>query len=229
MSSLTLSTAGVQQPIKSETFTVQTYRLLRTAILTHELKTGEVYSQDQISEMLNISRTPVREALLALQKDGYIKFLRGRGFEVITLNQKELEDMLEVRMIIERAAAGMAAERISDAQMDRLKEIISAQNEFIHSASTNITEYLELDEAFHRQIWEASNNGWISRTTGDLRNQLIRNGFSILKSNEAAVTETIFDEHRLVWLAVQAHDAAGAERAMAAHIANTRKRNLALD
>ena len=71
------------RPINSETYTTQTYNYLRAAILNRELREGEVYSQDQISARLNISRTPVREALLALQKEGYIRFLRGRGFEVV--------------------------------------------------------------------------------------------------------------------------------------------------
>ena len=223
MGTLVLKATEDANAIKSETYTAQTYRLLREAILNHELKSGEVYSQDQISNMLNISRTPVREALLELQKDGYIRFLRGRGFELTAFNKKELEDMLEVRIIIECAAANMAARRISDAQTKRLGELLEAQRIFCLSGEEDASVFLSFDEEFHKLIWDESSNHWISKVTCDLRSQLVRNSYDILTAT--AQTREIYQEHSLIWEAISKQDALGAEQAMAHHINNTRERN----
>ncbi|MBP3736583.1 MAG: GntR family transcriptional regulator [Lachnospiraceae bacterium] len=213
------------QIIKDDTFAVQTYNFLRNAILNNEFEEGEVYSQEQISTILKLSRTPVREALIELQKEGYIRFLRGRGFEVLSPTEKELEDILDLRLVIEKAAAGWAAENATELQIRLLKQNIALQKEIIRDASgsEDIQSFLDLDEQFHSLVWDASGNGKIPSITMNLRSQLLRSGHRILQASKNR--KTICSEHRRILEAIAARDVAGAKEAMEAHISNTRTRN----
>ena len=218
-----LSGIGSLRPINAETYTTQTYNFLRAAILRRELKEGEVYSQDQISAMLNVSRTPVREALLALQKEGYVRFLRGRGFEVVPQDEKEVGYIAEARMIVEKGVAGLAARRVSERQIERMAENIAAQESCIaNSEDFDGQLFIQLDEMFHREILEASDNTHLSKITDDMRSQWVRSGYMIvLYSNHQ---QEILREHKAIYEAICARDAAAAEQAMAEHLGNTKAR-----
>ena len=91
-----------QGPLKSNSLKNQAYEQIKDAILYRRLKTNIVYAQDDICQELGISRTPVREALIALQSEGYITFVRGRGFQVNELTKKEGMDIVELRREIDR-------------------------------------------------------------------------------------------------------------------------------
>lgn len=226
MADLILNGMGGVRPINSETYTVQTYNFLRNAILKRELKEGEVYSQDQVSAMLNISRTPVREALLALQKEGYIRFLRGRGFEVVPYDETDVKNISEMRLIVEKAAAALAAQRIGEEQISALVKNIEAQQKCVlREEAFDIQEFLQLDDLFHQQIIAATGNDRLAKVIADMRNQWVRTGYAILQYGENRLD--IFDEHRRIFEAVAAHDACGAELAMAAHMDNTQARRKA--
>ena len=218
-----LSGIGSLRPINAETYTMQTYNFLRAAILRRELKEGEVYSQDQISAMLNVSRTPVREALLALQKEGYVRFLRGRGFEVVPYDDKDVGYIAEARMIVEKGAAALAAGRVSEQQIERLAENLAAQQSCIENEEAFDGQlFIQLDEMFHREILEASNNNRLSKITEDMRSQWVRSGYMILTYTNDR--KEIFREHTAIFEALKAQNAAAAEEAMATHLANTKNR-----
>ena len=216
---------GKTRIIKADTYTIQTYKFLKNAILNNEFEEGEVYSQEQIGKILNLSRTPVREALITLQKEGYIRFLRGRGFEVLSPSGKELEDIIDLRMVIEEAAAGWAAKNASEDQIRRLKENIALEKSNMDSPEyhDDIPSFLELDERFHSIIWEASGNGQISSITANLRSQLQRSGHKILQTSK--YKKAIYGEHKKIMAAIAAGDAEGAREAMHAHLSNTKSRN----
>jgi len=226
MADLILSNMDGVRPINSETYTTQTYNFLRAAILKRDLKEGEVYSQDQVSGMLNISRTPVREALLALQKEGYIRFLRGRGFEIVPYDEKDVSNIAETRLIVEKAAASLAAQRVTEKQAIALGQNVAEQlNCVVREDQFDIQHYLQLDDVFHRQILEASCNNRLYKITEDMRSQWMRVGYSILQYNENRVD--IYQEHKMIFDAINAHDAEAAEQAMALHMQNTQVRRLA--
>ncbi|MGI5963254.1 MAG: GntR family transcriptional regulator [Lawsonibacter sp.] len=223
MAELLFTSIDGVRPINSETYTTQTYNLLRAAILRRELKEGEVYSQDQVSAMLNISRTPVREALLALQKEGYVRFLRGRGFEVVPYDAKDISNISETRLIVEKAAASLAAQRVTDRQIFVMQKNIDAQRECVANVEQfDVQFYLQLDGIFHQQILEASGNSRLSKVTEDMRNQWMRAGYSILQFGESQ--KEIYQEHLKIFEAIKSHDAAEAEQAMAQHMHNTQLR-----
>lgn len=224
MAQSVLSNLEVVRPINSETYTAQTYNFLRAAILKRELCEGEVYSQDQISTRLNISRTPVREALLALQKEGYIRFLRGRGFEVVPYDNSDVNNIAEARLIVEKGAAVLATRRATEQQIAQLEQNIAAQRACIESEGEFDSQlFIQLDESFHREILEASCNNRLSKITDDMRSQWIRSGYMILHYKDNR--HEILNEHAAIFSALRERDAEAAEAAMAKHLDNTRVRH----
>lgn len=78
------------------TYKEQAYKLIKEAIIFQHLKPNQLYSQEEICNELGISRTPVREALLELQRERYICFCRGRGINVLPITEEEAKSILEM-------------------------------------------------------------------------------------------------------------------------------------
>ena len=83
---------GGQDVGATPSYKEQAYRLIKEAILFNRFRVGAIYSQDDICKELGISRTPVREALLELQKDGYVSFSRGKGVQVVPVSDRDARD-----------------------------------------------------------------------------------------------------------------------------------------
>ena len=96
--------------IHTETYKNQAYDLIKNAILYNRFRVDAIYSQEAICTELGISRTPVREALLELQKEGYVSFARGKGVKVVPVTEQDAGDILEARIFLESHNAKLAAE-----------------------------------------------------------------------------------------------------------------------
>ena len=83
---------GGQDVGATPSYKEQAYRLIKEAILFNRFRVGAIYSQDDICKELGISRTPVREALLELQKDGYVSFSRGKGVQVVPVSDRDARE-----------------------------------------------------------------------------------------------------------------------------------------
>ena len=97
--------------IHTATYKKQAYDLIKDAILYNRFRVDAIYSQDAICNELGISRTPVREALLELQKEGYVSFSRGKGVKVVPMTRQDARDILEGRIFLESHNAKLAAMR----------------------------------------------------------------------------------------------------------------------
>ena len=133
-------------------------------------------------------------------------------------------NIAETRLIVEKAAAGLAAQRATEEQIRRLGENMDAQLSCVDSDDSFDSQlYIQLDDMFHRQILEASRNNRLFRVTEDMRSQWIRVGYTILQYDDNR--HEIFKEHKAILDAIQAHDPAAAEQAMANHMSNTQQRH----
>ena len=113
---------GGQDVGATPSYKEQAYRLIKEAILFNRFRVGAIYSQDDICKELGISRTPVREALLELQKDGYVSFSRGKGVQVVPVSDRDARDILETRMYIECINAKLAANRAAQRDLQAMRE-----------------------------------------------------------------------------------------------------------
>ena len=116
---------GGQDVGATPSYKEQAYRLIKEAILFNRFRVGAIYSQDDICKELGISRTPVREALLELQKDGYVSFSRGKGVQVVPVSDRDARDILETRMYIECINAKLAANRAAQRDLQAMRESLT--------------------------------------------------------------------------------------------------------
>ncbi|MET8805326.1 GntR family transcriptional regulator [Streptomyces sp. NPDC004546] len=139
---------------------------LRTALVTGELKPGEVYSAPVLGERFGVSATPVREAMQQLALEGAVEVVPNRGFRVVERGARELAELAEVRALIEvpvmlRLARSVPAERWADLR--------PLAEETARAAATGCpATYAESDRAFHRALLAPSGNEQLVRIASDL-------------------------------------------------------------
>ena len=97
---------------------------LRHLILSRELRPGERLVQSKLAEQLGVSRTPIREALHSLESDGLVKLSPHKGASVADLSISDLENIYNIRIAIEGYGAYLAAQSITDEDLERLKALV---------------------------------------------------------------------------------------------------------
>lgn len=107
-----------------QTLAAQVMEYVRTAAQDGEMRPGEWYSVYQLSEELNISRSPVREGLLRLEEAGLVKFSRNRGFQIVETEPSDVADIFDLRLCIEPPIAGRAAARATKDDVEELRQIL---------------------------------------------------------------------------------------------------------
>lgn len=138
---------------------------LREAILRGRLKPGQRLEENEIADFLNVSRSPVREALRTLAAEGLIEVYPHRGAVVAEISPEELEEIYFLRGVLEGMAARLAAPKMDADQIAKLQAILEELNE-----ATDPDRWLDLNRAFHATIYLAANRPRLFSITENLRN-----------------------------------------------------------
>ena len=194
------------------------YTTIRKAILKETLKPGERLMENTVAEKLGVSRTPVREALRMLSDEGLVVLIPRRGAQVAQISAKELNDVLEVRVVLEELATIKACEHMTDEDLAAFEE---ALEDFRQSTiGGDITEIAEADIRFHDVLYRLADNRRLQNILSNLREQMYRYRLEYLKKE--GVYETLIREHEEILEAVRRGDAAGAKELMRMHVENQR-------
>ena len=153
---------GERANLAPETLTEQAYRLIEEQIVTLRLKPGDVISEQILSATFKIGRTPIREALQRLAREGLITILPRKGILVSDINPRNQLLVLEVRREIERLLSRAGAERANQQQRDRFTEI--AQGMDRAAKSIDDIAFMRLDRELNRLMIEAAHNDYAARS-----------------------------------------------------------------
>ncbi|WMJ82790.1 GntR family transcriptional regulator [Oscillospiraceae bacterium LTW-04] len=212
-----------QPSLVTPTYKEQAYQMIKDAILFQRFQVGVMYSQESICKELGISRTPVREALLELQKEGFVTYSRNKGIQVVPITQTEAHDILEMRSYIEKLSAGLAAQRASAGELVVLQRCVSDTKLNLDSGDQSLLYHI--DHQFHRTIATMTHNSWIIRTLDMLLSHYLRfEDTSIYLNKDNA--KKILDEHIEVCDAILKHDSKQAEEAIDKHLSNSYRRTV---
>ena len=192
------------------------FKTLRMAILKGELKPGERLMEIQLANKLGVSRTPVREAIRKLEKEGLVLMKPRRGAEVSQITEKSLRDVLEVRRSLERLAVRLACERILPEEINELKDITAKFETLL--GKVEITAIAEVDVAFHDVIYFATDNRRLIQLLSDLHEQMYRYRVEYLKRLECHAQ--LLSEHRELIVALEEKDQDKAVEVATRHIEN---------
>lgn len=158
------------------------HRALSTAIVTGDMVPGTLVTVPRLAKQFEVSPTPVREAMLDLEKRGFVDSVRNKGFRVTAVSEQDLRAIVEVRRLLEVPALRMIADDFPAARFDEFdgyaRDISNA------AAEGALAEYLAADWTFHRALLELTGNRWIVGLVGELRRQTRMVGLADLRETE---------------------------------------------
>ena len=197
------------------------YEAIRGAITSGDLPAGTRLREEDLSSRIGVSRTPVREALRRLAAEGIVEFLPNRGAHVASWTDTELEEIFELRSLLESHAAARAATRIDEGALDRLGELAQAMearlDEPLEESSFEISK---LNNEFHSIILEASDSRHLEiATQGVIQVALVHRTFRRYSPRDLARS---FSHHRELIDALTARDSGWARSVMRSHILSAR-------
>ena len=153
------------QPLREVVF-----ETLRDAIRKGILKPGERLMEIHLAEQLGVSRTPVREAIRKLELEGYVIMMPRRGTYVSNLSIKDINEVFEIRTSLDSLASGLAAERITDEELEHLQRLLVVIGEAIKRKKI-WKKSLKLIRKFHDILYQASRNNRLVGIIYNLREQ----------------------------------------------------------
>lgn len=195
------------------------FNTLRKAILKGELKPGERLMEIALAERLGVSRTPVREAMRKLELEGLVVMIPRRGAQVANITEKDLNDVLEVRIALENLSIENACARMTEEQLEQLWEAAKIFERTM--ADGNLVKLAEADVAFHEVIYQSSDNRRLNQVLNNLREQIYRYRVEYLKDEETR--NLLVREHKELYEAIRARDVKKAQEISFHHIENQRE------
>ena len=192
------------------------FNTLRQAILRGELKPGERLMEIQLANKLGVSRTPIREAIRKLELEGLVLMIPRKGAEVAEITEKNMLDVLEVRRALEELAVKLACERITEEEIQELKDAADAFQKIL--SAKDITKIAEADEAFHDVIFKSTGNDRLIQLLNSLREQMYRSRLEYLKREE--YHPQLLEEHQQIIDRITRKDQSEAAELIDRHIGN---------
>jgi DNA-binding GntR family transcriptional regulator len=199
--------------------TESTVKRLREAIISGALELGQPLSERQLAELLEVSKTPVREALAQLRREGLVRILPQRGAFVFTLSQQEVVEICELRQALEASALRLAMERHPDGFRNALESVVQRMQRA--RSRRDVNAYLNEDTRFHECFFEHCGNSLMAQNYGMFIGKIA--ALRTHLAHKPQHTELSFREHEAMLEAVTRRDSAAALAVLDIHIARTKE------
>lgn len=195
------------------------FEKLKQAIIRGDLAPGDRIVEVRVAEALDISRTPVREAIHKLEREGLLRKLPKSGFTVMSLSREDIEETFGIRAVLESYAAGLAALKHREDELKPLEEKI---REFKASLKEgNLDDLPGINTEFHNLLYALSKSPKLIKMIHDLRDQIFRFRKILLKMEH--MPEASNEDHRKMLVAIKERDVARVEELVKEHISKGRK------
>lgn len=198
------------------------YAKLMAAIEAGEFQPGDRLREVDVADRLGLSRTPIREAMRRLEAENIVEHRPRIGAVLRRLSRTEVVELYEMRLVLERTAAQMAAKHAMQAEVDAL----SAINDQIAKAADNPSKAAAINQQFHRAIYLAARNRFLLESARGLNNALLLLGPTTL-ADEARIN-TVVAQHIKIITAIGAGDIEGAGAAAEAHLQTSLRHRLSV-
>jgi DNA-binding GntR family transcriptional regulator len=196
------------------------YQKLRNAIASGELAPGQRVMELEVAEWLNVSRTPVREALRRLESDGMLEVEPRTGLVVSSITREAMLELYVMREVLESTAARLCTERASEVEIMALEELTKREER----AQADYEALVRLNRLFHDTIHRAAHNRYLEKSLSAVNDSMCLLGKSQMlipaRAKEARA------EHAELFNAIRTRDADGAERIARKHVQSARRERL---
>lgn len=208
--------AAPRAPAERRSLAVTVYEQLKRDVAEFRLVPGDRFTESEICERLGVSRTPVREALLRLQQEGFVQVLFRSGWRVLPFDFDRFDQLYDLRMVLESTAVQRLCD--DDSRVDRalLEQLGGTWLVPAAQRSTDGAAVAQMDEAFHCTLVEAAGNAEIARVHRDVtdRIRIIRR----LDFTREARIDATYEEHGKILRAIQRRRGDQAALLIRAHI-----------
>lgn len=210
------ATAGVR---RGKSLTEQAYFYLRDKVIIGELAPGMEVSEPELAEQLQMSKTPVREALARLCVEGFMEAYPRRGYRVTPVTLKDMNDLFAVRGVLEGTAAALAAKNLTAEDLDQLDQLADAS--YVVGEDVSTKTFINANGEFHLAIARGSRNPRLHMLVASHLEECARLFYMGTQFRDIN-PETNDDHHRILGF-LRARDGEKASQAMIEHNENTRK------
>lgn len=203
--------------LSSENARSYAIRVLLFNIINLELSPGHAVSENELSIQLNVSRTPIREALIELSRINLVEILPQRGSYISKIDYNAIEEARFIRVVVESAVVKLACDNITDYFIKKLEDNIKSQTESYEQGNT--TDFLSLDNEFHKIIFEAVNKNWSYKI---IKDQMIHFDRLRTLSTKSGKNNYTIRDHEDILYAIKRKDAELAEMLISRHLTRHR-------
>ena len=172
------------------------FTLLRDKILNEEYTQGQKLNEVALSKELNISRTPIREALKQLELEGLVKSIPNKGVYVLGFSHRDIDDMLEIRHALEGLAIQLAIERINDEELEKIKEVYDLME--FYAKKGDQEKFNEINIAFHEAIYRCTQSKYFEQLLTDINYYIHVTSRHSIRQPDRLVSAA--KEHREIYL-----------------------------
>ena len=192
---------------------------LRAAVVTGQMEPGRIYSAPALAVQFGVSATPVREAMLDLVKQGLVEVVRNKGFQVTGVSENELDQIAEIRLLLEPPAGATAAQRATAGDVAELRPL--AQAIVDAAAIDDLISYIDADREFHTRLLTLAGNLRLVEIVRDLRAQTRLYGLSELVRRGRLTASAA--EHVAMCDLLEAGDGPAVETLLRTHVGHVRR------
>lgn len=208
--------------VKQEKNSIQSavYQVLRDAIMGLTLEPGTGISTQEIATKLNVSRTPVREAFIRLQREGLVNMLPQRETMISKIDVRQAQQESFIRVNLEFAIVEDAIENVSPSMLSELKSNLEKQSECFEK--NRVDQFVRIDNQFHELIFKMANRSFawdvIMNVTGHF------NRLRVFYTEKYGIMSNVIEEHRMILKAVEDRDEGGMRRSLEKHFSTSSSR-----
>jgi DNA-binding GntR family transcriptional regulator len=203
----------------NKSLTERVYRDLRRAIITGSIAGGTRLVESNLAAEMQVSRTPVREALHKLALEGLLYSIPRAGYIVEEMSEYDVEDLFDVRIKIEQMAARMALEKITSNEIEQLARNLEKADRVLQNAE--IRQMAELDTEFHGIIYKAARSKTLYRICQTLSDHTLKYRIALIDKSEMG--HKTRDGHYEIYEAILSGDGNRVDRAVQSHLKLAKK------
>jgi DNA-binding GntR family transcriptional regulator len=190
------------------------YNVIKDAILTFHLQPGEPLVETTLAAQLGISKTPVRDALARLEREGLVVKISYKGTTVAPVTRQSVLEIFQIRAALEGLAARLAAPRLTNEDLELLRRSLLQHAQAL--ANADFPAAASSNRIFHKTILQRANNARLGQILANLEDHSQR--FRLLSNYQQGRLEKSVQEHQRIFIALEKQDPPAAEEMMRAHL-----------
>ena len=210
----------MKKTVDSTNLRDQTYDIIKNMIILREIEPGKKINEEHIAKEIQVSRTPIREALCRLENEGIVKIIPRRGAFVSDLTETNVREILLIREVLEGLVVRLAVENMDEKTLEKLRKSLEKVST-LHEKDRDLINYTRSEVDFHAILLSASNNQMLKNMM-----EMVNAHLQIIRLRTVVIPERAqrtVKEHQQILKAIENRNATSAEELMRKHIRSVRE------